>query len=230
MNANGVFAPGYARPAWPWNDAHTNTRNNTKLWKIDRPIPILYDTPFEWHHMIPWNMLRDGWSVLATAQRWETLTVWIGTLNVANPAGLISAMKVGALTGAQAGPLIDAICWAKWNLVEGPMHRTDDPGALFDKFATRAASNNLRSRSQTLNLIFTALSNAVAAGAPALATPKTTKSIADEFTKSRFNKNTAIQMFEPAVWEKLTEGKIDHNTGLVVNALVANHPTWRKVK
>lgn len=213
-----------ARPNFPWTDTHTATRDNDKLWKVDRPIPLNYNIPMAWHHMIPWRYLRDGWSALATSQRWKVLAAWIDTwnLDIATDT-LIAAMQTGTLGTPNNATMYDKLCWNQLNLVEGPNGdcRTDDPGSdKFDVFEGKAMSTNLRNRSQTLKSIFTVIKP----WAPTFAgvTDKDAKSLIQDFAKLRTYNNTPISMFDPKLWVLQVDGKYD----AFGNA--SRHPTWKK--
>ncbi len=123
-----------------------------------------------------------------------------------------------------ANDVTEKLCWAKWNLVEGPnnTNREDDPGGEgFDKFATIKFSNNVRSRSQILHLIYdkvrlwTVDKNDVS--------DTEAKLLIDWFKSLKSYKSSPIAMFEPAAWKIGTvSGKYDS----FGNA--SRHPKWVK--
>jgi len=243
-----------ARPAWPWPDPHTTVAGNRKLWLKDRPIPLNYDLPLDWHHIVPWNKLRDGWNrlhdyttaaalpdpradkerVRNATKAWEVLRLWLHAVGLDESKAIIAQFQAGNFNDA-----IDSaghICWAKWNLVEGPTntHRTliaEDPkggdpgGDSFDPFFH--GSRNLSERSNALS----AWTGELAAAAP----NKLNKRHA-ALCKLR---NTPLAVLDPDTWDRLqgekyklykrptwtSEGLFDDFD----NAKSANHhPKWRK--
>jgi hypothetical protein len=240
MNNNGTFNATDVRPEFHWGKypppgtaatvQHTNTKNNRKIWSTDRPVDILYEVPMDWHHMIPWNVLRNSWSALATSKRWEVLEVWIGLIAVENAAQRLSEMKAGNLdNGEVQDDITERICWAPWNLVEGPnnTNRTDDPGGDgFDAFSGSKFSNNVRSRSQILNQIYTQVKGW--AYNEATLSADQCKSLVKSL--GSLSRNTPIVMFQDSAsaWEVVDPGKID-KYGLATPPS-GRHPTWRKVK
>ena len=228
MNNNGTFNATDARPNFHWTDTHTNTRNNNKIWPLDRPVPLNYEVPMDWHHMIPWNILRNWWSALATSGRWEVLEVWMALALVEDLDTRLSEMQASNLGTVDALEITGRMCWAKWNLVEGPnnTNRTDDPGGdAFDSFSGSKFSSKVRDRSQTLNQIYTRVSNwaynnnTLSAGDG--------KSLISELEKLKPYKSSPISMFESSAWQMVNAGKID-KFGLTTSG--GRHPTWCKVK
>ena len=224
MNENGTFNLNEARPAFPWLVvAHTESKNNTKLWKVDRPVPLNYSIPMDWHHMMPWNAIRDSWSALAISGRWDVLKIWLGLLAANDPETRLGEMRGGNLPANERDDLSAKLCWAKWNLVEGPnnTNRTDDPGGEgFDKFTTLKFSNNVRARCQTVHSIYEMVRNWAVNKNDV--SDQQAKSLVNFFTTLRSYKNSPIAMFEPTAWTIVQAGKYD-NFG---NA--SRHPTWKK--
>jgi hypothetical protein len=223
MNADGTFGATDARPGFPWPVTHTSSRNNNKLWKTDRPVPLNYDIPMDWHHMMPWNAIRNSWSALVTSGRWEAIATWLGLLSDDDPETRLTEMKAGNLASIPAQDLTEKLCWAKWNLVEGPnnTNRTDDPGGDgFDKFTTPKFSNNVRTRSQTLHSIYDLVRQWAADKSDV--SDKDAKLLSEWFIAVRPYKSSPIAMFEPPAWTIVKDGKFD-NFG---NA--SRHPTWKK--
>jgi len=214
------------RPGFPWDEEHTNTRNNKQIWKIDRPVPLNYEIPMDWHHIIPWRVLRNGWDALATSNRWEVLTEWVNLWNIINVPTVINSMQNGNLGAPDNAIMWDKLCWAKWNLVEGPTNgnRTpgDDPGSDgLDAFEGIGMPNNVRNRSLILKSIYTQMQNwtMITANITALQT----KNLLNDFKKMREYKNSPISMFDPKVWKLVTIGRID------IYGNATNHPTWKKM-
>lgn len=244
-----------ARPNWPWVDAHTETRNNRKIWKTDRPVPFNYSVPMDWHHIVPWNQLCAGWNRIhgmATAVAdaidpaarrrqekniklaWDVLQSWLHAAGARDAARTIRQMKAGNYNDQE--DMAEKVCWAKWNLVEGPTntYRTltaEDPlggdpgGDSCDPFS--CGSGNLRARSLSL----VAWAGELRTGN--LATLKT------RLHAFRSYRNVALQKFDVGVWERLTgaryelfkrpiwvsEGRFDR----FGNATSPNHHAkWRK--
>ena len=222
MNTNGAFNRDEGRAGFPWPVAHTETKNNAKLWKLDRPIPLNYSMPMDWHHMMPWKVIRDSWSALVTSGRWDVLEIWLGLLVAGNPKAQLAQMREDKLSATDRDDLSAKVCWARWNLVEGPTNtnRTDDPGGDgFDAFTTKF-SNNVRDRCQMVNSIYGVVcgwdvhKNDVS--------DQDSKNLSNFFTALNSFKNSPIAMFEPTAWVIVQDGKYD-NFG---NA--SRHPTWKK--
>lgn len=228
MNNNGTFNANDARPNFPWPVQHTNTRDNNKIWVRDRPVPLNYEIPMDWHHMIPWNVLRDSWSALATSARWEVLEAWLGLLSVNDADQRLAEMKAGTLGPVDAQDITEKLCWARWNLVEGPYNgnRTDDPGGDgFDDFAYLAMSSNVRARAQVLKSIYTTVKDWTYNDATLTKTG--TKGLLADLGKVKAYKQSPIAMFEGKAWSLVDAGKID-KFGLTTSG--GRHPTWKKAR
>jgi hypothetical protein len=213
-----------ARPASP--GGHTSTRNNMRLWRGDwRPVPLNYDVPMDWHHIIPWNTLRDGWSALCGSGRWEVIAEWLNLMDVADGRTRISEMRNNALAMPHTQDMHTRLCWSKWNLVEGPTNgnRTDDPGGDdVDSFSGLKTSNGLRDRSQMLSLIFHVMRNWDSTLTNL--TQADTRALLSYFVRLRPYKRTPIHLFDDKTWVLVDAGKIDR-FGLAIHN---KHPTWRK--
>ena len=222
--ANGTIV-ATVRPNFPWNVVHTETRNNRRIWRTDRPVPLNYSTPMDWHHMVPWNALRDGWSALASSGRWETITPWLVLLGVDDVATRVDEMTNNNLAMPHTQAIWEKLCWAKWNLVEGPnnTYRTDDPGGdAVDSFGGINMTSSLRARSAAASSVYNKIGNWL----PTLATltADDTKNLKKEFADLKTYKNTPIHMFDAKTWVLEDEGRIDR-FGLAINN---RHPTWKK--
>jgi hypothetical protein len=137
-------------------------------------------------------------------------------------------MQAGNLGAVDAQDITEQMCWAKWNLVEGPnnTNRTDDPGGTaFDVFSGSKFSSNVRDRSQVLNQIYTRVRN-WAFNANTLSAADG-KSLLSELGKLKPYKNSPISMFEGSAWQVVDAGKID-KFGLTTSG--GRHPTWCKAK
>ncbi len=218
------------RPEFAWHNTekHTNTRNNARMWKVDRPVPLNYEIPMDWHHMIPWKVLRNGWSALATSGRWDALQAWIDTWGLTNVPTIVASMRQESLAAPQNAAMFDKLCWAQWNLVEGPTNGNrapgDDPGADgLDAFEGRNMPNNLRARSLILKAIYTQMRDwridkADVTEADAVA-------LKNGFKNLLPYKQTPIPRFDPSIWALATQGRIDQY-GV---AELKKHPKWKKV-
>lgn len=103
--------------------------------------------PLALHHVIPWNLLRDFWNRMRENNYWNCLAVWGSMVGVtqAEMSRCISQGMRRSRFGNAIG--LDAkICWAEWNLVRGPQHRSDDPGEELDDMRSSygTPSNNNR--------------------------------------------------------------------------------------
>jgi len=210
------------RPDFPWNIKHTNTRDNSKIWKLDRPIPINYEIPMDWHHIIPWKVLRDGWSALATSGRWDVLKEWVNLWGF-DEVTIINNMRNGVLGSPDNANMWDKLCWAEWNIVEGPNNdlRIDDPGSDdVDTFNGFRMPSNLRDRSNILQLIYTQMKGWDKTKGNI--SEKEAKPLLQSFKKLNSYKKSPISMFNPEIWELVAEGRINRF------GLADKHPTWRK--
>jgi hypothetical protein len=214
------------RPAFPWNIKHTNTRDNRKIWEIDRPIPINYEVPMDWHHIIPWNVLRNGWSALATSRRWEVLRQWTSLWGLDdNVTTIVNNMQNGVLGPPINAIMWDKLCWAEWNIVEGPTNgnrmQGDDPGGEgLDTFEGYKIPNNLRDRSIILKSIYTQMKDW--RSTTDNITKTDAKPLLKDFEKLKPYTRSPISMFSPKIWELVTPGRIDRFGQADV------HPKWRK--
>lgn len=254
MNRDGALQQD--RPAWVWaEEGHTVIRNNRNVWQQDRPIPINYDLPLDWHHIVPWNQLRDGWNRIhaitqesgaasnASGERqriaridkaWEVLRLWLHSAGLNDSREIIAQARNGNLN--HADDLAGRICWAKWNLVEGPTNTyrtlTDrdpsggDPGGDHcDPFYN--GTGNLRDRSQNL-----------VAWASELASTNL-EALLRRHSVFNAYRNVQLTRMNGATWERVmgdaylryqrlewvSEGRFDQY-GAATSA--NHHPKWRK--
>ena len=110
--------------------------------------------PMNWHHVIPYSTLRDCWNVLARHQRdvpkaKVALHIYMRILGFEHEDAkrLMQAMADGGLA-VQAQERIEvAVAYPKWDIVEGPKKRTDDPGDRFDEYSVGLSTSEwLRKR------------------------------------------------------------------------------------
>lgn len=211
-----------SRPEFAWRSIkHTDTKNNRRIWTLDRPVPLNYDVPMAWHHIIPWKDLRDGWSALATSHRWEVLKKWIELLEVPDVNGTIKKMQSGTLSPSSGNSMLEKLCWAKWNLVEGPSNRTDDPGSdALDVFNGARIPNNVRDRSNILNLIHGQIKlwNSTKSNIK----ENETRHLVANFSQLRKYKNSPISAFNPKVWVLVSESR------RTASGSPLKHATWKK--
>lgn len=89
-----------------------------------------------YHHVIPYNVLRDTWTKLIDNGKWDLLKEYMNLLQMKSTY-YSALIKKSELTKAEDRDEIDLLLsWPKWNLVEGPTgaNRSDDPGEGFDEF------------------------------------------------------------------------------------------------
>ena len=270
MNADGSLTG--TRPAWAWNIAHTDTRDNAKIWpSLERPIPISYSMPMTWHHVLGWDILKKTWSSLAfsarrnytdaqaaatdsektpffveSARLYEILKAWLQALDLTSRYNdgdttfsdnkvddIVQAFRTNSLDDNSGESLEKRMCWAQWNLVEGPdtTYRQDDPSKVgyfsnIDKFDRNMGRQfvdrylSLKSMFGFMNAI-TQLNTPIAA-ASAVGFLKELKSL-------RKHKSAQIQMFDAKVWEVVPghTGKFKFNKQDRITNVV-EHPEWRK--
>lgn len=215
------------RPDFPWVIQHTNTRNNRRIWKKDRPVPMSYEIPMDWHHIIPWKVLRNGWSALATSGRWKVLTAWVELWGLNNVPGIVDSMQNGNLGAPNNANMWDKLCWAEWNFVEGPTNGNralgDDPGSDgLDAFESIQMPNNVRNRSLILKSIYTQMRNWTLTTANI--TMPQEKTLLLDFKKLKSYTRSPISRFDPKVWKLVTRGRINKF------GLADKHPTWQKMR
>lgn len=254
MMKNGALQP--ERPAWVWaGEGHTVIRMNQKIWLKDRPIPMNYDLPLDWHHVVPWNQLRDGWNrvhaitqeppvvgnpgadrqrVARVEKAWEVLRLWLHAAGLSDSKHIVAQARAGQLN--HQDDLAGRICWAKWNLVEGPTntYRTlcdqdpvgGDPGGdNCDPFYN--GSSGLRERSQSL-----------VAWAGELASADLV-ALAKRLESFKAYRNVQLPRMAAAIWERVegeayklykrpqwvSEGRFDKYDAATSDN---HHPKWRK--
>lgn len=223
MNASGLIVGG-GRPDFPWNLEHTKTAGNLQLWPTNRPLPTLYNVDMAWHHMIPWEALSKGWNGLVNGGRWDVLEAWLRLAGDTDARTHVQAMKQGQLSPEVSDNLEERLCWARWNLVEGPegKYRTDDPGSDdMDLFASINVSSKLRNRCYQLQPIYNRV-RPWNPGVPASASDAAL--LLGDFQKLQGSSNTEIPMFDPKVWTIVEKGEFNR-FGQVVGD---NHPKWAK--
>jgi hypothetical protein len=226
LEPNGTITTNN-RPDFPWEEKHTLTEDNLKLWKINRPVPISYHLNMDWHHIIPWSVLRNGWKTLAKSKEWDVLAAWMALFgSIDNANELLGRMKNSTLTGVEGDKIGAEICWPKWNLVEGPHNelREDDPGdKSMDTFTGIHVPNNLRKRCLLLMAVNTLLKSY---------SPPSTENTKQNQSKYLINafrnmipfRNTPITRFNPDLWVISKEVTIINNP----NPLKIKHPHWKK--
>ena len=201
----------------------TQTKDNAK---ISVPgLPPNYKIEMAWHHVIPWNTLRDGWNALVAKKRWEPLSAWLMALDrntTQDEDKILNAIKGSRLDDPSCLALEKAVCWASWNIVEGPAHRSDDPGEKFDEFKSSRLSGQKRYRFNLLKRVNDSLE---------LIETYSDRRIANEFGELRAYKSAPPLAFDPALWEVVTRGKLTSSGQTVSIDHAVNseaHPVWRK--
>jgi hypothetical protein len=145
---------------WPphWQGwTKTDTSSPSWTWKTQPPpVPANHCVAMGLHHVIPRDIIRQAWNAFISNKAWGVLETWAQLLrleeqieNLQGPLGRNQKLGMGAdwLRGPRTKPLepgdsailtIDDfqrhLAWSAWNLVEGPVHRNDDPGNGFDGF------------------------------------------------------------------------------------------------
>jgi hypothetical protein len=133
---NNLFIEDPARPDepdWPRTQPAAN-RNKPVRGEWQYPMPCI--DPFTFHHIIPWNTLRETWSCLAFEQNWDMLKTLMGAFGITGANSKVQQMKNSELNDTAAAEIHEHLCWVKWNVVEGPLntHRIDDAENDFDDF------------------------------------------------------------------------------------------------
>jgi hypothetical protein len=183
MNGNGLIV-NLGRPASPADWQHTETRSNRKIKNYPEGISSALSIEMGWHHMMPWNTIRDGWNNLIVNEHWNVLDSWCKHLGFTDRIG---PLLENAIT---RDDLKTSLCWSTWNIVEGPTNRTDDPGEEFDRFTAQKLPSNLRNRCLYIEQLFFELRKAEI----------DTKNVLKIFDNLKPYKKSPIHMFNFDEW------------------------------
>jgi hypothetical protein len=103
-----------------------------------KPVAV----PMTWHHVIPYSLLRDCWNALANHQRTNDRAnlalhsvLRILYFEHGSARKILQTMKAGQLPFEMQDTVELALTYAKWNIVEGPAERKDDPRNQLDEFS-----------------------------------------------------------------------------------------------
>ena len=183
---------------------------------------------------------------MESARLYEVLKAWLQTLDLTSRYNdgdttfsdnkvddIIEAFRTNSLDDNSGVSLERRMCWAQWNLVEGPdtTNREDDPSkpgyrSNIDEF-DRNMKRQFLDRYLSLRSMF-GFMNAI----PQLNTLITSASAAGflkELKSLRKHKSAQIPMFDPKVWELVPgqTGRFTFNKQDRVTS-VLEHPQWRK--
>lgn len=232
------------RPVFCWDDKHTDTYAMQKRepWRSSRLFPRGYEIPMAWHHMVPWPILRDGWSAIAILNRWDVVRAWLESLEVPETSITQCVEGMSSQTYRDDDDLSEKVCWAKWNLVEGPKGdvRSDDPkdGNALDRFDYGAMPDGLRGRASIAAEIDAALrrikglyenrDTAAASISPIC------RRLSYLFRRLAGQNN--ISMFDIRAWVKTDNGKFTteqveanrKNDQKIILLCDQDHPKWAK--
>ncbi len=221
LQANGVILNGgQDRPGEPESWSKSSTKGPKWHWNaFPPPVPSNHQLPLTFHHTIGWQMIWKCWNHLVSNNLWETIAPWAYLLGVTDAE--IKGMKGNNLPNRD--DVCEEICWSKWNMVEGPSHRSDDPSKSKDDLDlfTVGASNNVRSRMQQLSSLFTMMKALLLVAKP---TAKDAANLKRQLEMMRSLKNSDIAWFSEDMWELVDAGKYDQY-GNVVND---KHAVWKK--
>jgi hypothetical protein len=101
-------------------------------WARTRKTP---DIHWKYHHVIPWEVLRDTWQALLTYQCWDQVEAYLTLLGVPNPPGKREKLRRQQdLDQQEREEIYQRVSWPAWNIVEGPGDRDDEGGSEVDLF------------------------------------------------------------------------------------------------
>jgi hypothetical protein len=76
-------------PDWPRTQPPSlESKNKPARGQWQYPMPCI--DPFTFHHIIPWNTLRECWSCLALERNWDMLKTMMGAFGITGPATKVS--------------------------------------------------------------------------------------------------------------------------------------------
>lgn len=119
------------------------------LSNAGRPYPPRHWTrtkgppEMDWHHVIPFAVLRRVWNLLVDAycdtqlQEAHVALFQYIQLCANHPAGieaLMQRLRRGVLEVHEGESLGTIAAWPPWNVVEGPKNRSDNPGDGLDRY------------------------------------------------------------------------------------------------
>lgn len=165
------------------------------------------------HHILPYNALRDTWNCLVQtftstqlAEARTAIRQFLGACNhrLADVDKLLDRMWDGKLTVVECNVLEEAAVWSAWNIVDGPKHRSDDPGdSYMDRFTFGITIEEFR-RMAAIEDLYLALQRFLAA-AP---TATSLRALIDELTVARMSFTFVDRPipFRPEMWEREPDG------------------------
>ncbi|MFX0199054.1 MAG: hypothetical protein ACFFCW_23270 [Candidatus Hodarchaeota archaeon] len=111
----------------------------SKLGRVDAPQDWVHtinekNIRMAWHHIIPMQTFQLLWNKLLGIRARDVLEKYMDLLMVPNIENKIAMMQGDNLDGDSKNVLLSKISWPVFNIVEGPLHRSDDPKKNFDEF------------------------------------------------------------------------------------------------
>ncbi|TRL54246.1 hypothetical protein [Pseudomonas aeruginosa] len=100
-------------------------------WKRTQLVP---DISWKYHHIIPWQTLRDTWQALLMCDYWKGCVLYVKVIGVVSWGPLISRLMNAQMTQEDCDELYAKLSWPAWNIVEGPADRDDEGGTDLDLF------------------------------------------------------------------------------------------------
>ena len=121
------------------------------------------DIDWKFHHIIPWDMLRDTCKALLMCQWWKETEFYMRALGVNVNAFdvqlvTIERLKSKLLTYKDREEIYSKLSWPSWNIVEGPADRDDEGGTDLDIFHY-GLTNNERKRMADIHALHDAMSS-----------------------------------------------------------------------
>ncbi|MEW4490751.1 hypothetical protein AB1L42_21895 [Thalassoglobus sp. JC818] len=100
----------------------------------------------QWCHVISMKLIRDFWNKMQENGYWDCMAVYGSMVDVTQSQMVKLTAKMQGGTYASQSNLAEKILWAKWNLVSGPLHRSDEPTGELDDLRSRYGSVDDRRR------------------------------------------------------------------------------------
>jgi hypothetical protein len=123
------------------------------------------ELPLALHHVIPWEFLWHFWNALIGQQYYDAARDFLSIygFHKAQTESWISNMEARRFSDPNVGGIEQRLCWAEWNLVRGPAHRTTaesegankpgiDPGPDLDDMQRGAAADDAGRIRQLLDI------------------------------------------------------------------------------
>lgn len=189
INAKGHYNESPQRPPAPWQSSPADVNLN-------------------WHHVIPFAMMRDVWQALVMhpdlGKCKVALISYMRLIGITTPRQYLKMMEEGQLPFDQQEELDRRLAWIPWNIVEGPAYRVDDPktNTSLDEFTAGLTITEWK-RHQRIRELFIAFKNFNPAVAARRMTPEEAGSVTEVMNNvERTLVAGNLIRFRPAMWKE----------------------------